>query len=185
MPCRVCPLCGKQERWHVYAARTYGGTVIMHGFKLFGTFAVVVGLLGCAGRIRQGETTMPNPEGCFVQVWDGPQLTGITDYINGPKAYLTLRDLPGARVWRNRIRSVKTGVAARATVYGEENFQGPTLRLLPDREYRTFAEGLSGRIASMNVECDQSQPAKAQRTSPPVGSESESPDLSPDVPALE
>ena len=139
----------------------------MYGFKIVGTFAAAMSLLGCAGRMRQGETTMPNPEGCFVQVWDGPHLTGITDYINGPKAYLTLRDLPGARVWRNRIRSMKTGVAARATVYGDENFQGASLRLSPDREYRTLADNLSGRIASMNVECEQSRQTNVQRLLPP------------------
>jgi hypothetical protein len=87
---------------------------------------------------------------------------GITDYINGPRAYLTLRDLPGARVWRNRIQSLKTGVAARATVYGEEDFSGLSLRLLPDREYRTLPESLGGQIASINIQCEQSIPAKAE-----------------------
>jgi hypothetical protein len=105
---------------------------------------------------------MPSPDGCFVQVWDAPHFMGITDYINGPRAYLTLRDLPGARVWTRRIHSLKTGVAARTTVYGAEDFSGPSLRLLPDREYRTLPESLSGRIASVNIQCEQSSPAKAE-----------------------
>jgi hypothetical protein len=96
---------------------------------------------------------MPNPEGCFVQVWDGPQFTGVTDYINGPQAYSTLRDLPGARVWRNRIRSLKTGVRVRAIVYGEEHFTGPSQRLQSDTEYPMLA--LSGRIASINIDCER------------------------------
>lgn len=113
--------------------------------------------IACAGRVsRQGETTMPNPEGCFVQVWDGPQFTGVTDYINGPQAYSTLRDLPGARVWRNRIRSLKTGVRVRAIVYGEEHFTGPSQRLQSDTEYPMLSVALSGRIASINIDCERS-----------------------------
>ena len=126
-------------------------------------FSLAIMIVSCAGRApRQGETAMPSPDGCFVQVWDAPQLTGITDYINGPRAYLNLRDLPGARVWGNRIQSMKTGVAARATVYGEEDFSGPSLRLRPDQEYRTLPEGLSGRVASINIQCGQAKPAKAE-----------------------
>ena len=126
-------------------------------------FSLATMIVSCAGRVpQQGETAMPSPDGCFVQVWDAPQLMGVTDYINGPRAYLNLRDLPGARVWRNRIQSMKTGVAVRATVYGEEDFSGPSLRLLPDREYRALPEGLSGRVASMNIQCEQAKPAKAE-----------------------
>lgn len=121
---------------------------------------------GCAGRsgqsTRQGETTMPSPEGCFVQVWDVSSFGGVTDYINGPRAYTNLRDLPGARIWADRIRSMKTGAAARAIVYARENFQGASLRLSADAEYPTFPLELSGRIASMRIECPSQSPSKAQ-----------------------
>jgi hypothetical protein len=120
-------------------------------------------VIGCGARApRQGETTMPNPEGCFVQVWDGPRHTGITDYVNGPKAWPNLRDMPGARVWANRIRSMKTGVTARAIVYAGENFEDANIRLVPDRDYPVLPEAISGRIASMNIECIQPTSTKAE-----------------------
>jgi len=96
---------------------------------------------------------MPSPEGCFVQVWDLPGFKGVTDYINGPRNYSNLRDLPGARIWADRIRSTKTAVVARAVVYARENFEGASLRLMPDSDYATFPTDLSGHIASMRIEC--------------------------------
>ena len=120
-------------------------------------------LIGCASRaVRQGETTMPSPDGCFIQVWDAPSHTGITDYINGPRSWMNLRDLPGGREWTNRIRSMKTGVRTRATVYADENFSGPSMRLVADREYPTLVAGVSGRIASMTIDCAPPPPAKAE-----------------------
>jgi hypothetical protein len=120
----------------------------------------------CAGRAqKQGETTMPSPEGCFVQVWDAPRFTGITEYINGPRTYTNLRDLPGARIWANRIRSVKTGVAASATVYGDENFTGPSMRLMADREYAMFPKELSGEIESMRIDCPRAIAALSEQPS--------------------
>jgi hypothetical protein len=131
--------------------------------------AILLGMVfavGCAGRsgrsTRQGETTMPSPEGCFVQVWDAPSFGGVTDYINGPRAYTNLRDLPGARIWADRIRSVKTGVAAAVIVFARENFQGASLRLSPDRDYPTFPLELSGHIASMRIDCPAPSPSKVQ-----------------------
>jgi hypothetical protein len=118
---------------------------------------------GCASRgSQQRETTMPSPDGCFVRVWDGARFGGVTDYINGPRVYANLRDLPGGRIWSNRIRSAKTGVAASATVYADEDFQGASMRLMPDREYSTFPAELSGRIASMRVDCPLTAPRKAE-----------------------
>jgi hypothetical protein len=118
---------------------------------------------GCASRAsRQGETTMPSPDGCFVQVWDLVRFGGVTDYINGPRVYANLRDLPGARIWGNRIRSAKTGVAASATIYADEDFQGASMRLAPDREYQIFPDELSGRIASMRIDCPLTTPRNAE-----------------------
>lgn len=120
-------------------------------------------VMGCGARApRQGETTMPNPEGCFVQVWDGPRHTGITDYVNGPRAWMNLRDMSGARVWTNRIMSMKTGLTARTIVYAEEDFQGASIGLAPDRDYPVLPEVISGRIASMNIECVQPSLTKAE-----------------------
>jgi hypothetical protein len=105
---------------------------------------------------------MPSPEGCFIQVWDAASFAGVTDYINGPRAYTNLRDLPGARIWADRIMSLRTGVAARAIVYAGENFSGASLRLSPDRDYATLPTELSGKIASVRIDCPIQPPSKAQ-----------------------
>jgi hypothetical protein len=117
----------------------------------------------CASRAsRQGETTMPSPDGCFVQVWDVVRFGGVTDYINGPRNYTNLRDLPGGRIWGNRIRSAKTGVMASATVYASEDFQGASMRLAPDREYQALPVELDGRISSMRIDCPLTTPRNAE-----------------------
>ena len=65
-------------------------------------------LIACeASRQQFAGMTMPNPDGCFVQVWEGPSFSGAIDYINGPRVYPSLRDMPGGRLWHNRIRSAK------------------------------------------------------------------------------
>lgn len=97
---------------------------------------------------------MPSPDGCFIQVWDAPRFAGITDYINGPRAFNQLRvDLPGDRVWANRIRSIKTGATTRVFVYAAEDFSGSSLRLQPDQEYPVLPEAIDGRIGSMRIDC--------------------------------
>jgi hypothetical protein len=97
--------------------------------------------------------TAPNPDGCYVQVWDAPQFSGAADFINGPFSYANLRDLPGARVWRDRIRSVKVGPSAVAAVYAEEYFRGTSLALYRDTEYRQLPVALSGQIQSLHIDC--------------------------------
>jgi hypothetical protein len=58
--------------------------------------------------------------------------------------------------------SMKTGLTARTIVYAEENFQGASIGLAPDRDYPALPEVISGRIASMNIECVQPSLTKAE-----------------------
>ena len=96
---------------------------------------------------------MPSADGCFIRVWDAPQLAGASDFINGPRDYATLRDLPGGRLWNNRIRSAYVGPAATVTLWMDEGFQGGRLALQPDTTYRELPESVSGQIESMNIAC--------------------------------
>jgi hypothetical protein len=126
------------------------------------SLGVVLLMNACAERVtRQGETTMPSPDGCFIQVWDVASFGGVTDYINGPRSYMNLRDLPGARVWADRIKSLKTGVSARAIVYADEDFTGTSVRLMPDRDYPSLPQELSGGIQSMRIDCPAQSTGKA------------------------
>ena len=97
--------------------------------------------------------TMPSVDGCFLRVWDAPQLAGLSDFINGPRDYPTLRDLPGGRLWNNRIRSAYAGPAATVTLWMDEDFRGASLTLQPDATYRLLPESVSGQAESMTVVC--------------------------------
>ena len=67
---------------------------------------------------------MPSPDGCYLQVWDGPDFNGASEFINGPRGYEHLRDLPGRLSWKGRIRSVRVGPTARAIAWSDEGFEG-------------------------------------------------------------
>jgi hypothetical protein len=98
--------------------------------------------------------TLPSPEGCFVQVWEQPSFGGASDYVNGPRRYPSLRDMPGRRDWHDRIRSLKVGPSSAVTVWSQENFTGNTLRTVRNAVHPQLPDGLTARIASMVVECD-------------------------------
>jgi hypothetical protein len=97
--------------------------------------------------------TMPSPDGCFVHVWDALRFAGTPDFINGPRDYATLRDLPGGRLWNDRIRSATTGPVATVTFWTDENFQGRRMTLAPDTEYGWLPEAIVGQTESMNITC--------------------------------
>ena len=40
-------------------------------------------------------TRMPNPTGCYLQVWDQPESAGNAEFINGPVKHIHLNNLPG------------------------------------------------------------------------------------------
>ena len=96
---------------------------------------------------------MPSVDGCYIQVWDAPLLAGTSDFINGPRDYPTLRDLPGGRLWNNRIRSAAAGPAATVTLWTDDNFQGVSLTLTPDTQYRQLPASVTGQVESMNIVC--------------------------------
>src|SRR5918993_5094157 len=96
------------------------------------TVALIATAVGCGGsRSRYAaRTTMPSPDGCYVRVWDQPGFTGASDFINGPRRYEHLRELPGDRPWSNRIKSLHLGPNAAAVVSFEEKVQGENALLI-------------------------------------------------------
>ena len=124
--------------------------------------AGVVAFAGCLSAACGGASkplpppgiTLPNPAGCFVQVWEQPSFAGLSDYVNGPRRYPTLRDMPGRRDWRNRIRSLKVGPASVVTLWSQENFTGTTLRASRNVAHAALPEEWAGQVESMSVECD-------------------------------
>ena len=96
---------------------------------------------------------MPSPDGCFVRVWEGLSFSGAFDFINGPRDYPSLRDMPGGHLWRNRIRSAKVGPSAVVTAWSDENFQGATMRLIANADYPKLPETMEAQIESIAIEC--------------------------------
>ncbi len=96
---------------------------------------------------------MPHPGGCYVLVYDQPQLTGAREFINGPEKYYTLRTLPFAANWRKRIRSAAVGPGAAITVWADEGFQGVSMRLQADRKYPVLTPLFDQEIESLDVTC--------------------------------
>ena len=41
-------------------------------------------------------TRMPNPTGCYLQVWDQPESAGNAEFINGPVKHIHLNAFPAA-----------------------------------------------------------------------------------------
>jgi hypothetical protein len=97
--------------------------------------------------------TMPSPDGCYLQVWDQPDFTGAFEFINGPRRYEHLRDLPGRFSWKGRIRSLTLGPAASAIAWSNEGFEGEAVLLTNDRRQAGKFSALSVNIESLDVRC--------------------------------
>jgi hypothetical protein len=123
--------------------------------------AVLLLVSACAGRgdnqvLRPSDSifrTMPNPDGCYMQVWETAEYAGMSDYINGPRDYASLRRMPNNRSWQNRIVSVRVGSTATVTAFADEDFRGATLQLPADTAHRQLPGGIAGQIESVRVSC--------------------------------
>ena len=121
--------------------------------------AAVCLIAACARRNDRFEAgdlpgrTMPNPDGCYLLVWEQAQFLGASEYINGPRDYPNLRSLPNNRSWRNRIASVRVGPTADAMAFTDENFSGPSLRLAAGSNHSALPDGLIEEIESLRVGC--------------------------------
>ena len=97
--------------------------------------------------------TMPNPDGCYMQVWETAEYAGMSDYINGPRDYASLRRMPNNRSWQNRIVSLRVGPTATVTAFADEDFRGAALQLHADSGHRQLPGSISGQIESVRVSC--------------------------------
>ena len=108
--------------------------------------------LACAPA-PQSVKTMPNPAGCFVQLWDGPRFTGGSQFVNGPRSYPTLKALVSGEDWARRIRSAQAGPAATVTAWTDENLSGNSFVLQADGEYPALPPGFDRTIESISISC--------------------------------
>lgn len=131
------------------------GWLVRRGRRLRIAWLVVLACLfvGCGASRPQRAWTMPSPDGCYVQVWDRPGFTGVSEFINGPRRYEHLRDLPGRLSWKGKIRSLRLGPAAAGIAWTGEGFEGTNLVLAIDnRQPDRFAE-LPMNVESLDIRC--------------------------------
>ena len=123
---------------------------------------VVSVVIGCGtGSSSKRGYTMPSPDGCYLQVWDAPGFNGASEFINGPRRYEQLRDLPGRLSWKGRIRSVRVGPTAHAIAWSNEGFKGASLLLTTDRPRAEGFAMLLVDVESLDVRCVSAEPRLA------------------------
>jgi hypothetical protein len=119
----------------------------------------VLALMGCATASSSSSSslvrgmTAPNPNGCYIQVFDSEQLRGRAEFINGPMRYGTLAHLPNGADWSGRIRSVEVGPAASVTIWTSANRGGKSMDLHLDHPYPVLPDDFSGKVQSIDLRC--------------------------------
>ena len=118
-------------------------------------------LAGCASKpSREGlGLPAPNPNGCYVFVYDRPEWQGVGAVLNGPDKWSNLeRLLLNDEDWRNRIRSIDVGPAATVTVYTDAAFTGMSRRFGPRSKAARLDGEINARIESLEIGCQANTP---------------------------
>jgi hypothetical protein len=147
----------------------FGDWLVRRGRRLRIAWLVVLAglLVGCGASRPQRAWTMPSPDGCYVQVWDRPGFSGVSEFINGPRRYEHLRDLPGRLSWKGKVRSLRLGPAASGIAWTSEGFEGTNLVLATDsRQPDRFAE-LPMNVESLDIRCSSTPTVLAKTRSGP------------------
>jgi hypothetical protein len=116
----------------------------------------LVVLAGCASDPVQLGVSLPapNPNGCYVFVYDRAAWQGARVLLNGPDKWSTLeRVLLNNEDWRNRIRSMDVGPRATVTVYTERRFMGVSRRFGPGGRVERLDGQISANIESLDLTC--------------------------------
>lgn len=116
----------------------------------------VLALAGCGDKpLRVGlGLPAPNPNGCYVFVYDQPDWQGMGVVLNGPERWPSLERLRVDQVdWRNRIRSLDVGPAATLTVYTDASFMGTSRKFDPTSRPGRLGTEISAQIESLEVAC--------------------------------
>jgi len=116
----------------------------------------LVVLAGCASTPSQVSYSLPapNPNGCYVFVFDRPEWQGARVLLNGPdKRWNLERLLLNEEDWRNRIRSIDVGPAATLSVFTDLRFTGVSRRFGPGSKAARLDADINARIESLELQC--------------------------------
>jgi Peptidase inhibitor family I36 len=99
----------------------------------------------------------PNPNGCYVYVYENAEFAGARYVFNGPARFRTLKRTlsEGELSWDNRIRSLRVGEAATVTVFTETSFAGRSTRFTAGTAHPRLEPAFAGHIQSAVLECSQ------------------------------
>ena len=122
------------------------------------TLVVITGCASTPGHVGY-SLPAPNPNGCYVFVYDRPEWQGHRVVLNGPDKWPTLeRLLLNEKNWRDQIRSLDVGPAATVTVYTELRFMGMSRRFGPGIKSPRLDAEFSGQIKSLDLACQVNTP---------------------------
>jgi hypothetical protein len=113
-------------------------------------------LASCGHPVVYAPLPAPNPNGCFVMVFDQPGFRGIGDVWNGPGRWSTLEGQrrTNPRGWRNQIRSIRVGTAATVSVFTDPDFGGDSRQLSANTDHAQLDAVFSAQIESLRLECN-------------------------------
>jgi hypothetical protein len=97
----------------------------------------------------------PNPNGCYLMIFEQPAFAGSADVLNGPGRWPNLKAVPETNYpdWSHRIRSLKTGSSATVTVFTETRFGGVSERYAAGTDHPSLGPEFSEKLASIDIAC--------------------------------
>jgi len=119
----------------------------------------VTATISCgASQLPPMNMRAPNPNGCYLMIFEQPAFAGSADVLNGPGRWPNLRAVQETNYpdWSNRIRSLKTGSAATVTVFTETRFGGLSERYPAGTDRAALRPDLSEKLASIDIACTTS-----------------------------
>jgi hypothetical protein len=125
-------------------------------------YAVVVALIalaGCRGQPRPVGLGLPapNPNGCYVFVYEKADWQGDRVVLNGPGRWPSVERLRvDQKDWRNRIRSIDVGPAATLTVYTNATYAGISRQFGPGSRPARLESEIRAHIESLDIACPAS-----------------------------
>jgi hypothetical protein len=102
----------------------------------------------------------PNPNGCYVFVYELANWRGERVVLNGPGKWPSLERLrrDDDKSWRKRIRSIEVGSGATATLFTEANYRGVSQLFGPGSDQARFNSSMSVGIESIAISCRPDKP---------------------------
>jgi hypothetical protein len=124
------------------------------------TLLTLAATASCARAPVNDWPAAPNPNGCYVMVFEQPAFVGIRDVWNGPGRWPTLDGLRRTRRegWSDQIRSLRVGPGATITAFTNTDFKGDSRQFAANTDHPQLDSAVSGRIESLQVTCEMTPP---------------------------